>query len=94
MGLTISGGLTITGGIRLATPPQTASTDFLLVGGGGGGGGAGTATGGAGGSGVFVLRYEDTLSDIQSITCADFTGPTLSGGYKYYTFRASGSFVF
>jgi hypothetical protein len=41
-----------------------------------------------------VLRYADSLNNISSITCADFTGPTLSGGYKYYTFRASGSFIF
>jgi hypothetical protein len=50
--------------------------------------------GGAGGSGVFVLRFADSLPDIRSITCADYTGPTLSGGYKYYTFRVSGSFIF
>jgi len=80
------------GGEVINTGLGTAGTNAL--GGGGGGGGAGTATGGAGGSGVFVLRYLDTLSDIQSITCADYTGPTLSGGYKYYTFRASGSFIF
>jgi hypothetical protein len=49
--------------------------------------------GGVGGTGIFVLRYANSLANISSITCADFTGPTDTGGYKYYTFRASGSFV-
>jgi hypothetical protein len=30
---------------------------------------------------------------LQSVTCSNFTGPTDSGGYKYYWFRASGSFT-
>jgi hypothetical protein len=65
--------------------------------GGGGGGGTGgftpPATGpGLGGSGVVVIRYPSYYNDAATTTGS----PTLttSGGYKYYTFTASGSITF
>jgi hypothetical protein len=39
------------------------------------------------------MRFLATDPNLQSIACSDFTGPVTSGGYKYYTFRASGSFT-
>lgn len=69
------------------------------TGSGGGAGGAGygdnngtTGNGGNGGSGIFILRYSDTLPDAASTTGA----PTLytTGGYKYYKFNGDGSITF
>jgi len=54
-----------------------------------GGGGGGGSTGGAGGSGVVIIRYPDALANASSTTGS----PTLTttGGYKIYTFNASGT---
>jgi hypothetical protein len=55
----------------------------------GGGGGGGNTAGGAGGSGVVIIRYPDALANASSTTGS----PTLTttGGYKIYTFTASGT---
>ena len=54
-----------------------------------GGGGGGGYAGGAGGSGVVIVRYPDALANAASTTGS----PTLTttGGYKIYTFNASGT---
>jgi hypothetical protein len=63
------------------------------TGGGGGGGSGGASFGGAGGSGIFALRFANSSPDLQAISSSNFTGPTDTGGYKYYWFRDSGSFT-
>ena len=42
---------------------------------------------------VSIDNFSNSSPDLQSVTCSNFTGPTDSGGYKYYWFRASGSFT-
>jgi len=77
-----SGGLGGTGGGGTAAGIGNAGTANS-----GGGGGAGTLAG-AGGSGIVIIRYPNTFPN------ASTTGsPTLTntGGYKIYTFNASGT---
>ncbi len=69
--------------------PGTANT-------GGGGGGCGYdgsgKSGGAGGSGIVILRYPDTFSLAVSTTGSPTVATT--GGYRLYTFLASGTITF
>ena len=61
------------------------------TGGGGGGGGAAASGQGNGGSGIVIIKYAD------SFAAATTTGsPTVSvtGGFRIYTFTASGSITF
>lgn len=64
----------------------TGTAGTANTGGGGGGGGTG---GGAGGSGVVIIRYPDAFANASSTTGS----PTLTntGGFKIYTFNASGT---
>jgi hypothetical protein len=51
--------------------------------------GAGGDGGAAGGSGIVILRYPDTMPNLTTIGAGlTSTGPTTSGGYKYYKFTA------
>jgi hypothetical protein len=62
---------------------------------GGGGGGTGawnTGTGRAGGSGVVIIRYLETFPAASSTTGSPTI--TTTGGYRIYTFNASGSITF
>ena len=74
-----------------ATPPTAGTVNT-----GGGAGGAGNDGAGvgseSGGSGVVILRYADTF-DLASATTGSPTINT-SGGYRFYTFTASGSITF
>jgi hypothetical protein len=68
----------------------TAATANL----GGGGGGSGInvgafVPGGAGGSGVVIIRYADTYAAATSTTGSPTI--TVAGGYRVYTWTASGS---
>ena len=70
-----------------------SATDNTGGGGGGSRGPAGNANkyGGQGGSGVVIIRYPNFLSNATTTTGSPtFTN---SGGYKVYTFTASGSIV-
>jgi hypothetical protein len=60
--------------------------------GGGGGGSWENATQGAGGSGIVIIRYPDTYNAATATTGS----PTINvaGGYRVYTFTASGSITF
>ncbi len=49
-------------------------------------------TGGSGGSGVVIIRYPNTYPDAVSTT--GLPTYTNTGGYKIYTFTASGSITF
>jgi hypothetical protein len=49
-------------------------------------------TGGAGGSGVVILRYPSTFDPAVSTT--GLPTVTVTGGYRIYTFTASGSITF
>ena len=63
--------------------------------GGGGGGGAGTTNGlprsggGAGGSGIVIIRYADSYPAASATTGSPTI--TVAGGYRVYTWTASGS---
>lgn len=63
--------------------------------GGGGGGASGyhatTQQAGSGGSGVVVIRFADTYDALTSTTGSPTY--TVSGGYRYYKFTASGTFT-
>jgi hypothetical protein len=65
--------------------------------GGGGGGSQGTFIGGSGGSGILIIAYPDTSSDLFSVsaglTCNGSSGNIVSNttyrtGYKVYRFTA------
>jgi hypothetical protein len=63
----------------------------------GGGGGAGSATAGytasaAGGSGVVIIRYPDSYAAAISTTGSPVID--VSGGYRTYTFIATGTITF
>jgi hypothetical protein len=60
--------------------------------GGGGGGARIEYTGGTGGSGVVILRYPDTFGLAASTTGSPTVATT--GGYRIYTFTATGSITF
>lgn len=55
---------------------------------GGGGGGNNDGAGKAGGSGIVIISYTNTYSDLTSITGLTYTGPVNTGGNKVYTFTA------
>ena len=77
------------------TGAGTAGTAYTGGGGGGGGnGGSGNAgvAGGNGGAGVVIIRYNNGLPNATSTTGSPAL--TNTGGYKYYTFNASGSITF
>jgi hypothetical protein len=57
---------------------------------GGGGGASYDAVGGAGGSGIVIIRYLDTFAAAASATVS----PTVTDGYRIYTFTANGSITF
>jgi hypothetical protein len=48
--------------------------------------------GGAGGSGVVIIRYADTYDAAASTTGSPSI--TVSGGYRIYSWTASGSITF
>jgi hypothetical protein len=81
VGGTGGGGNGNTGGAGTA---GTANTG----GGGGGGNATGSAAGGAGGSGLIIIRTLDSVADASTLTVGT---QTTSGGYKIYTFNASGT---
>jgi hypothetical protein len=64
---------------------DTISNGTANTGGGGG-------SGGSGGSGVVILRYADTFGPAISVTGSPTI--TVAGGYRVYTFTASGSITF
>lgn len=78
------------GGDKAGTVNATSAT-ANSGGGGGGGGGGGTRIGGNGGSGIVMVRYPNSYPN--AVTTGS---PTLtnSGGYKIYTFNASGTIKF
>jgi hypothetical protein len=78
-------GSATSGGGAGGNPTATAGT--ANTGGGGGGGGSGTA-GQPGGSGVVIIRYANTYSDLSVGGGLTYT-LTNTGGYKIYTFTAS-----
>jgi len=89
-GLGGSGG----GGNSVITGDGSGAAASVNTGGGGGGASLGTAsgptpTGGQGGSGIVIIRYEDTYPAATSTTGSPTI--TVSGGYRVYTFTASGS---
>jgi hypothetical protein len=47
-------------------------------------------TSGSGGSGIVIIRYPDTFAPAASATVS----PTVTGGYRIYTFIANGSITF
>ena len=62
---------------------------------GGGGGGClstSTGTGGTGGSGVVIIRYPDTYKAATSTTGSPTI--TTAGGWRVYSWTASGSITF
>lgn len=73
------------------TPSLAATSGTPNTGGGGGGGGNGQNAG-SGGSGVVIIRHPDSEAAATSTTGSPTV--TVSGGYRYYTFTASGSITF
>jgi hypothetical protein len=63
-----------------------------LGGGGGGGGALSAGSAGAGGSGVVIIRYADTYAAATATTGSPAI--TVAGGYRVYTWTASGSVTF
>jgi hypothetical protein len=78
-------GSATSGGGNGGNPTATAGT--ANTGGGGGGGGSGTA-GQPGGSGVVIIRYANTYSDLSVGGGLSYTYAN-TGGYKIYTFTSS-----
>ena len=79
------------GGTRTAGSAASAFTG----GGGGGGGGGNTGTaqaGGNGAAGVVIIRYPDSFGAAAYTTGAPTI--TVTGGYRIYTWTASGSITF
>lgn len=79
------------GGARTAGSAASAFTG----GGGGGGGGGNTGTaqaGGNGAAGVVIIRYPDSYAAATYTTGAPTI--TVTGGYRIYTWTASGSITF
>jgi hypothetical protein len=70
---------------------EVGTTGLANTGGGGGGGGRNT-TGGAGGSGIVILRYPSYLAPATSTTGSPEM--VVSGGWRVYTFVASGTITF
>ena len=70
------------------------------TGGGGGGSGYGNASpyigdSGAGGSGIVIVRYADSFSDLSSIGAGLTSAKTTAGGYTIYKFTAgTGDIIF
>ena len=64
------------------------TVEYLVVAGGGGGGGAYNIAG-SGGSGIVIIRYADTYNAATSTTGSPTI--TVAGGYRVYTWTASGS---
>jgi hypothetical protein len=60
--------------------------------GGGGGGISQLGAGGAGGSGIVILRYPSYLAPATSTTGSPEM--VVSGGWRVYTFVASGTITF
>jgi hypothetical protein len=58
----------------------------------GSGGGGGSNGSGAGGSGIVVIRYPAYLSQATSTTGSPAT--YISGPYRVYVFKASGTITF
>jgi hypothetical protein len=82
-------GLNIVGG--------PATTGLNNTGGGGGGGyseygGGNAGVGGAGGSGIVILRYPSYLAPATSTTGSPEM--VVTGGWRVYTFVASGTITF
>ena len=69
----------------------TPTVEYLVVAGGGGGSQIlGTLyNGAAGGSGIVIIRYADTYPAATSTTGSPTI--TVAGGYRVYTWTASGS---
>jgi hypothetical protein len=81
------------GGIAGKVGAGTGGNGTANTGGGGGGSGGNlAAAGGNGGSGIVIIRYPDTYDAAASTTGSPTV--TTSGGYRYYTFTASGSITF
>ena len=82
------------GGGSSATNSANTPDASPNTGGGGGGVTGGTAgnSAGNGGSGIVIIRYSDTFAPAQ-VTTGTVT-VTVSGGYRYYTWQASGSVTF
>jgi hypothetical protein len=83
------------GGGNGGGPSNAAGKTGLANTGGGGGGGNGdtvNAAGGAGGSGIVVIRYPAYLSQATSTTGSPTT--YISGPYRVYVFKASGTITF
>ena len=89
-GTTIASG----GGGLTSYGTGTAGHAVANTGGGGAcGGGSGTAApGGNGGSGIVIIRYEDTYPAASATTGSPTI--TVAGGYRVYKFTASGSITF
>lgn len=82
-------GATTYGGANGGSSGQAGTTPGANRSGGGGGAGDGGGAG-TGGSGVVIIRYPDVFKDLTSQSGAT---KTTTGGFKYYTFTGSGSFV-
>jgi len=78
----------IGGGGAGGTYNGAAGTAGTVNTGGGGGSGTNNTVAAAGGSGIVVLRYEDTLPDITTIPGGLTYTRYQTGGYKYYKFTA------
>jgi hypothetical protein len=77
--------------------PTPGTTGLANTGGGGGGGGYNGAIssgsgGGAGGSGIVIIRYPSYLAPATSTTGSPEM--VVSGGWRVYTFVASGTITF
>jgi hypothetical protein len=53
-----------------------------------------TSTQASGGSGIVILRYPDTFIPASTFTQDATHTYTVSGGFRIYTFLASGSITF
>jgi hypothetical protein len=62
------------------------------TGSGGGGARAGAGSGASGGSGIVIIRYLDSFNLATTTTGSPTVATT--GGYRIYTFTATGSITF